>query len=115
MTVFGSTGNDTITANSGSLTAALGNGNNLVTFGAGSSTIYEGTGMNTFVINAIAVGTTRTESIAYYKPGQDAFQLGGGLVVSSQHVIGNSLQIGLSDGSSLNMLGVNTINSVHFS
>ena len=114
MTVFGSAGNDTITGGPGMLTAALGNGQDHIAFGAGSSVIYEGSGIDSYTIGSVGGTTTRQEAVAYYKPGQDSFSLKGGLSVASQAVTGGSLHVQLSDGTTLQFLGLSTVNAVAF-
>ena len=105
MSFVGSAGNDTIRGGTGATTLAGGADHLLFTAGGGSASIKAGSGHEAYtLVNGQAGGSL---SITGFTSGLDTIHLQGyaGTGLASQQVVGSSLQLTLTDHTSLTLIG----------
>ena len=105
VSITGGTGADTLFGGSGTDTFSLGGGADRVTFGSGTTSVTGGTGTDTYVFASGAAGTA---TITGFKQGTDQLKYTGfvGPAVSSGTIVGGNTLLTLSDGTTVDLVGV---------
>ena len=105
VSITGGAGADTLFGGSGTDAFSLGGGADRVTFGSGTASVTGGTGTDTYVFASGAAGTV---TIAGFKQGTDQLKYTGfvGPAVSSGTIVGGNTLLTLSDGTTVDLVGV---------
>ncbi len=105
VSVTGGAGADTLFGGSGTDTFSLGGGADRVTFGSGAASVTGGSGTDTYVFTSGAAGTV---TITGFKQGADELKYAGfvGPAVASGTITGGNTVLTLSDGTSVDLIGV---------
>ncbi|WP_419727803.1 beta strand repeat-containing protein [Lichenicola sp.] len=103
-TVWGGKGNDVIWTGTGTMHAAEGPGNDTVIIQSGTSRIYGGLGTDVYdIINGSGGGNA---VISGFKTGTDTINPIGYSGPITQHLLGGSTILSLSDGTTITLIGV---------
>jgi Ca2+-binding RTX toxin-like protein len=105
VSVSGGAGNDTISAGSGNDIFVLGSGLDQVYLGSGTASVTAGAGADSFIFTA---GDDGQDSIAGFTLGIDQLVFNGfaGAAVSAGTIVSGSTLLTLSDGTTIDLVGV---------
>ncbi len=105
VSITGGAGADTLFGGSGSDSFSLGGGADRVSFGSGAASVTGGTGADTYVFTSGEAGTV---TITGFKQGTDQLKYNGfvGPAVSSGTIVGGNTLLTLSDGTTVDLVGV---------